>query len=578
MADCSAAAGDVNASGDLLYGPRSCPQEFIDWVWNAYDFDKEDWDQGFGYWQPCDLGRPLARTLNALWCLEYSASDWANESYDAPILNWAGRFARENIDELDGRCAGDNPNAIAHTVHGAGDEYTELYMKFFFGPSVSMRASTIIHEARHADWVGHDDGGNDSSWEYNGAWRFQVSWLAWFIKGCENSSTAMKVAARQRANAILNKNFTKDPGFRIGPAGTKARGVEAISRHKNKLDIFMISKDGGIRTAAWELGVADGKWRGWWRIQSGLGTPGAPVSAVARSPDNLDIFAVANDGTIRTAAWAANVADGKWQGWWPIGGVKTVPGSLVGAVSRSPTRLDVFVVDKDGVIRTAAWAKNVSDGKWRGWWPIQSGIALPGGPVSAVSRGANKLDVFVVGNDQGIYTASWDKSVAGGTWQGWTRIGAITVRPGSRIGVVARSPDNLDIFAVANDGTIQTAAWKDKGASSKWSGWWKIKTGTALPGSAVGAVSRAPDKLDVFVVRGDGGVYTAAWAANIADGKWQGWWRIQSLVAAPGALVSAVARDSEKLDVFVIGNAVYTAAWDKNVSNGKWRGWWLIAP
>jgi hypothetical protein len=136
----------------------------------------------------------------------------------------------------------------------------------------------------------------------------------------------------------------------------------------------------------------------------------------------------------------------------------------------------------------------------------------------------------------------------------------------------------LDIFAVANDGTIQTAAWKDKGASSKWSGWWKIKTGTALPGSAVGVVSRAPGKLDVFVVRGDGGVYTAAWAANIADGKWQGWWRIQSLVAAPGALVSAVARDSEKLDVFVIGNGVYTAAWDKNVSNGNWRGWWLIAP
>jgi hypothetical protein len=44
------------------------------------------------------------------------------------------------------------------------------------------------------------------------------------------------------------------------------------------------------------------------------------------------------------------------------------------------------------------------------------------------------------------------------------------------------------------------------------------------------------------------------------------------VLATPGALVSAVARDSEKLDVFVIGNGVYTAAWDKNVSNGKWRG------
>ena len=44
-------------------------------------------------------------------------------------------------------------------------------------------------------------------------------------------------------------------------------------------------------------------------------------------------------------------------------------------------------------------------------------------------------------------------------------------------------------------------------------------------GRAFGAVT---DKLDVFVVRGDGGVYTAAWAANVAKGKWRGWWRIQS--------------------------------------------------
>jgi hypothetical protein len=578
MATCQAAAGDLGASGDLLYGPRSCPQEFIDFVWDAYDFDKEDWDQGFGYWQACDLTRPLARTFNALWCLEFSAPDFENESYDAPILNWAGRFARENIDELDGRCAGTNPNAIAHTQWGAGDEYTELYMGFFFGSTVSMRASTIIHEARHADWVGHDEDGNDSSWGYNGAWRFQVSWLAWFIKGCQNSSTAMKVAARQRANAILNRNFVEDPGFRIGPVGTKDRGVEGISRHTNKLDVFAIGSDGGIRTAAWEQDVADGKWRGWWRIKSGLATPGAPVSAVARTPNHLDVFVVGNNGGVLTAAWAHNVNNGKWGGWWPIGGVATLRGSLVTAVSRSPTQIDVFVVDKNGGIRTAAWDKNVSDGKWRGWWPIASGAALPGGPVSALSRGANKLDVFVVGNDQGVYTASWDTSVAAGAWQGWTRIGALTVRPGTRIGVVARTPDNLDVFAVGEDGTIQTAAWEV--ADGNWRGWWQIQSGTALPGSAVGAVARTPSRLDVFVVGGDGGVYTAAWAANVADGKWQGWWRIKSLVATPGALVSAVARDPEKLDVFVVGGdgAVYTAAWDHDVADGNWRGWWLIAP
>ena len=80
------------------------------------------------------------------------------------------------------------------------DNKTELYVPFFFKSTVSMRAGTIIHEARHASWKGHDDGSNDSSWEYNGAWRYQVSWLAWFVNKCPNTSAALKVAAVQRAN------------------------------------------------------------------------------------------------------------------------------------------------------------------------------------------------------------------------------------------------------------------------------------------------------------------------------------------------------------------------------------------
>ena len=214
MASCTYSAGDLAASGDTLYGPRSCWQAFIDFVWDAYDFDKGDWDDGFGWYDACNVSKPLARTFNALWVLEYSAPDPFNESYSMPILYWAGRYSRSNIDELDGRC-GDG-SAFARTTWGfLVDNRTQLFMPFFYSLAAAVRAGTIIHEARHASWKGHDDGNNDSSWGYNGAWRYHVCWLAWFMNQCQNTTAAMKALARQRANSILSGRFTTDPGFRI---------------------------------------------------------------------------------------------------------------------------------------------------------------------------------------------------------------------------------------------------------------------------------------------------------------------------------------------------------------------------
>jgi hypothetical protein len=218
MSDCTYIPGDLAASGDKLYGPRACNQNFVDWVWDAYDFDKGDWDDGFGWDEACNISMPLARTFNAIWALEYSAPDPYNESYSMPIINWAGRYSRSCIDELDGRC-GDG-TAYAYTTWGVIiDNKTELYMSFFYDLAAAVRAGTIIHEARHADWTGHDDENRDTSWDYNGAWRFHVCWLAWFMNQCPNTSPAMKSLARQRANSILGSMFTSDPGFRIDVNG-----------------------------------------------------------------------------------------------------------------------------------------------------------------------------------------------------------------------------------------------------------------------------------------------------------------------------------------------------------------------
>jgi hypothetical protein len=215
MASCTYSVPDLAASGDQLYGPRICDQAFIDWAWDAHDFDKGDWDEGFGWDAACDITQPLARTFNAIWCLNYSALDYNNESYDSDILHWGCRYVRENIDELDGRCGDGNTVARTQTGGVGVDEWTQLYLLFFYQRTVSERAGTLVHESRHAGGKPHDAGTRDSSWAYDGAWRWQVCWLAWFAFAGVRTSEAMKTVARQRANIILTSNFTTPPGFTV---------------------------------------------------------------------------------------------------------------------------------------------------------------------------------------------------------------------------------------------------------------------------------------------------------------------------------------------------------------------------
>jgi hypothetical protein len=214
MATCSSSVPDLDASGDNLYGSRICRQDFVHWAWDAFDFDEGDWVNGFGFEDVCNNTMPLGRTMGAIWALTYSSPNYPRESGDSNILEWGCKFARNAIDEVDGRCG--NGGAFAGTYTGAGaDDRTELYLPFFYGQNVVLRAGTLLHESRHANGRDHDAGNNDSSWEYNGAWRWQVCWLAWFAIEGQFTTPALQLMARQRANNILNSRFNKPPGFNV---------------------------------------------------------------------------------------------------------------------------------------------------------------------------------------------------------------------------------------------------------------------------------------------------------------------------------------------------------------------------
>jgi hypothetical protein len=222
-----------------------CTQPWIDFYWDAYDFDKGDWDDGFGWEAACDRRRPLARTFQAIELLNYASPNEALQTNDfnGNILRWGGNYTIREFDELDARC-GDGTKR-AHTQWGVFvDNYTELYIPFFYNENVVERAGTLMHEARHADWCGHsgNDGSNkcpaksDSCDEKyldgcsgigspsgRGADGYQVLWLWWyaFEADAQHSSSTMKAFARDEANRILNTMFDVNPCFNITSNGSK---------------------------------------------------------------------------------------------------------------------------------------------------------------------------------------------------------------------------------------------------------------------------------------------------------------------------------------------------------------------
>ena len=357
--------------------------------------------------------------------------------------------------------------------------------------------------------------------------------------------------------------------YRLGSTGLAKSRVTAVSRQPGQLDLFVVGSDGVVYTAWWSDGQAWSGAVGGWRPIGGFFPPDAPIAAVARTPENLDLFVVGNDGIVYTSWW---VAGADWSGvnnnWRPIGGYFPI-GVPLSAVARTPENLDLFVTGNDGIVYTSWW---VAGADWSGasnnWRPI-GGYFPPGSAVSALARKPDQLDLFVVGNDGVVYTSWWSGADWSGVKNNWRPIGGY-FPVGARIAAVARTPENLDLFIVGNDGIVYTSWWV---AGADWSGVnnnWRPIGGYFPIGVPLSAVARTPENLDLFVTGNDGIVYTSWW---VAGADWSGAsnnWRPIGGYFPPGSAVSALARKPDQLDLFVVGNdgIVYTSWW----SGADWSG------
>ncbi len=361
----------------------------------------------------------------------------------------------------------------------------------------------------------------------------------------------------------------------IGGVFPDGAPVAAVTRSDNNIDLFICDSDGRVYTAWWRKGdgwssADDGRWSS----IGGTLPASVPVTAITRSNNDIDLYATGNDGRVYTAWWRdgdgwSSADDGRWSS---IGGALPA-GAPVAAVSRSRNDIDLYATGNDGRVYTSWWRdgdgwSSADDGRWS-----SIGGAFPrDARVTAITRSRNDIDLYATGSDGRVYTSWWRD---GDGWSSaddgrWSSIGG-AFPDGAPVAAVTRSDKNIDLFATGNDGRVYTAWWRDgAGWSSADDGRWSSIGGVFPPGAAVTAITRSNNDIDLYATGNDGRVYTAWWRdgagwSSADDGRWS------PLGAAlpAGAPVTAITRSRKDIDLYATGD-------DGHVGTTWWRdgdGW-----
>lgn len=223
-ATCCFTVPDKDVTGDNFYGPGNwdwCRNDYTNALVNGFDMD-DRWN-GHGKNDRCNTDLPFGRFVTGFVALSETSptKTWPN-SHDRSgnLLQWGAGWVWDTVEEIVARCGGSN-DGIAKcdsccNFLGFGDFELLLFVPAnFYSQFAEERASTLVHESRHWDGPCHDAGNNDSSWELDGAWHWEVAWLSWYAAEATPAPKGLRCNAQDQANSFLSGSFSKDPGFRI---------------------------------------------------------------------------------------------------------------------------------------------------------------------------------------------------------------------------------------------------------------------------------------------------------------------------------------------------------------------------
>ena len=130
------------------------------------------------------------------------------------------------------------------------------------------------------------------------------------------------------------------PGGRARP-----RGVGRRSLGPQHLDVFWVGPGRvGVEQLVGDQNINDAKWNTPFEVAGPMLAEAGAVTAVARTPEHLDVFRVGRDGSVWSNWWDQNINDAKWN----------APFQVAGPMLAEPGRLRIRQEPAAAVARAAA--------------------------------------------------------------------------------------------------------------------------------------------------------------------------------------------------------------------------------
>jgi len=265
-------------------------------------------------------------------------------------------------------------------------------------------------------------------------------------------------------------------------------------------DIYVRGADNRLWQKWWDGAKWNPSDQDWAMHDDGGFRLGSAPCVISANENHRDVFVRGQDGRVYHKVWEGQ----KWTGWFGLGG------AIVGAPSAvfvKPGTVDIYAQGTDGRLWQKWWDGerwNPSDDTWA--MHDDGGFRLGSAPC-VVSGGANHRDVYVRGQDGGVYHKFWD----GQRWNGWFGIGGAIV--GAPNAVVAK-PGTTDIYAQGTDGRLWQKWWDGSQWNPSDAGWIVHDDAEFRLGSSPAVIIDGAGVRDVYVRNRGGSVSHKYWLAE----------------------------------------------------------------
>ncbi len=185
----------------------------------------------------------------------------------------------------------------------------------------------------------------------------------------------------------------------------------------------------------------------------------------------------------------------------------------ISCATPSSERIDCFVLGDDNQVWQRSWQSSAGWGNWQALGLSQFSLD-PSGGVAAIARTSTSLDIFVSGREGNfinLYQRTWN----GTSWGTWVNLAG----PGSwqifESSCTSASASNISCFARASDNHLWQRSWN----GTSWTGWndlGEFVSGGSFKGLA--SASYGTSNLVVYAIGGDGHAYR-----RFYEGSWSAW-------------------------------------------------------